>query len=163
MMFRIPPTSRQLRLTRHSLRDGHGHTARRIRVTYLQRHRRGADGLEISGTAIETMGLRMHVAEGQRLWALNTPRVPEGIDEAKVRMYLLEERGIEIAGGLGRVRSVGRADLPHRHHGARLDRGECAADLAGVGDGSQDAGLPAGDGVAAAEHALSGARPAVAK
>ncbi|HUI79789.1 MAG TPA: hypothetical protein VLY24_17805 [Bryobacteraceae bacterium] len=41
---------------------------------------------------IETMGLRMRVPEGQRQWALNTPRVPDGIDEAKVRKYLLEER-----------------------------------------------------------------------
>ena len=48
---------------------------------------------------IEAMGLRMHVAEGHRLWTLNTPRVPEGIDEAKVRQWLLDERGIEISGG----------------------------------------------------------------
>jgi alanine-glyoxylate transaminase/serine-glyoxylate transaminase/serine-pyruvate transaminase len=50
---------------------------------------------------IEAMGLAMHVAEGHRLWTLNTPCVPEGIDDAKVRGYLLERRGIEIAGGFG--------------------------------------------------------------
>jgi alanine-glyoxylate transaminase/serine-glyoxylate transaminase/serine-pyruvate transaminase len=50
---------------------------------------------------IEAMGLAMHVAEGHRLWTLNTPCVPEGIDDAKVRAYLLEQRGIEIAGGFG--------------------------------------------------------------
>ena len=51
---------------------------------------------------IEAMGLRMHVANAaDRLWTLNTPRVPDGIDDAKVRKYLLEERGMEIAGGLG--------------------------------------------------------------
>lgn len=51
---------------------------------------------------IERMGLRMHVADAaDRLWTLNTPRVPEGIDDAKVRKYLLEERGIEISGGFG--------------------------------------------------------------
>jgi alanine-glyoxylate transaminase/serine-glyoxylate transaminase/serine-pyruvate transaminase len=48
------------------------------------------------------MGLRMHVANAaDRLWTLNTPRVPDGIDDAKVRKYLLEERGMEIAGGFG--------------------------------------------------------------
>ena len=50
---------------------------------------------------IEAMGMRMHVAEGRRLWTLNTPRVPEGIDDAKIRARLLAERGIEIAGGFG--------------------------------------------------------------
>jgi alanine-glyoxylate transaminase/serine-glyoxylate transaminase/serine-pyruvate transaminase len=50
---------------------------------------------------IENMGLQMLVPEGQRLWTLNTPRVPEGVDEAGVRKTLLEKRGIEIAGGFG--------------------------------------------------------------
>lgn len=51
---------------------------------------------------IEAMGLRMHVADpANRLWTLNTPRVPEGIDDAKIRKYLLDERGIEISGGFG--------------------------------------------------------------
>jgi len=50
---------------------------------------------------LEAMGLRMHVAEGQRLWVLNTPRVPEGIDDLKVRKRLIESRGIEILGGFG--------------------------------------------------------------
>ena len=47
------------------------------------------------------MGLKMHVAPGCRLTTLNTPRVPEGVDEAHVRRQLLEEFGIEIAGGFG--------------------------------------------------------------
>ena len=51
---------------------------------------------------IEAMGLQMHVADPtNRLWTLNTPRVPEGVDDGKVRKYLLEERGMEIAGGFG--------------------------------------------------------------
>jgi len=49
----------------------------------------------------EAMGLRMHVAEGRRLPTLNTPRVPEGVDDARVRKQLLDEHGIEIAGGFG--------------------------------------------------------------
>ena len=44
----------------------------------------------------------MHVANpADRLWTLNTPRVPEGVDDAQVRKYLLEQRDIEIAGGFG--------------------------------------------------------------
>jgi alanine-glyoxylate transaminase / serine-glyoxylate transaminase / serine-pyruvate transaminase len=49
----------------------------------------------------EAMGLRMHVAEGQRLPTLNTPRVPDGVNDAEVRKQLLDEHGIEIAGGFG--------------------------------------------------------------
>lgn len=50
---------------------------------------------------IEQMGLRMHVAEGQRIPNLNTVRVPEGVDDAGVRGRLLNGFGIEIAGGFG--------------------------------------------------------------
>jgi alanine-glyoxylate transaminase/serine-glyoxylate transaminase/serine-pyruvate transaminase len=62
------------------------------------RHRRNHQAF-VAG--IEAMGLRMHVAEGHRLWTLNTPRVPEGVDDAKVRQRLLNEFGIEISGGFG--------------------------------------------------------------
>jgi alanine-glyoxylate transaminase/serine-glyoxylate transaminase/serine-pyruvate transaminase len=51
---------------------------------------------------VEKLGLEMLVADpANRLWTLNTPRIPEGVDDAKVRKYLLEQRGIEIAGGFG--------------------------------------------------------------
>ncbi len=50
---------------------------------------------------LEAIGLRMHVAEGHRLWVLNTPRVPQGIDDLKVRKRLLDRHGIEILGGFG--------------------------------------------------------------
>ncbi len=51
--------------------------------------------------AIEAMGMQMLVPEGHRIWNLNTVRVPQGVDEAKVRSSLLNEHGIEIAGGFG--------------------------------------------------------------
>jgi alanine-glyoxylate transaminase / serine-glyoxylate transaminase / serine-pyruvate transaminase len=51
--------------------------------------------------SIEAMGLSMHVPEGHRIATLNTVRVPAGVDEAKVRKGLLDEPGIEIAGGFG--------------------------------------------------------------
>ncbi|MFB3915998.1 MAG: alanine--glyoxylate aminotransferase family protein [Terriglobales bacterium] len=51
---------------------------------------------------IEAMGLRMHVANPEhRIINLNTPCVPEGVDDAKVRSVLFQEHGIEIMGGFG--------------------------------------------------------------
>lgn len=50
---------------------------------------------------IEAMGLSMHVPAEHRIATLNTVCVPKGVDEAKVRKRLLDEPGIEIAGGFG--------------------------------------------------------------
>jgi alanine-glyoxylate transaminase/serine-glyoxylate transaminase/serine-pyruvate transaminase len=50
---------------------------------------------------VEGMGLRMHVPAGHRIATLNTVCVPKDVDEAKVRKRLLDEVGIEIAGGFG--------------------------------------------------------------
>jgi alanine-glyoxylate transaminase/serine-glyoxylate transaminase/serine-pyruvate transaminase len=50
---------------------------------------------------VEKLGMRMHVPAEHRIVNLNTPVVPEGVDEAKVRKILLDEHGIEIMGGFG--------------------------------------------------------------
>jgi len=63
-----------------------------------ERHRRNHLALV---AALEKMGLKMHVAEGHRLWTLNTVRVPDGVDDVRVRQHLLAEYGIEILGGFG--------------------------------------------------------------
>ncbi len=52
---------------------------------------------------INAMGMEMLVPEGHRIWNLNTVRVPAGVDDAKVRATLLNEHGIEIAGGFGQL------------------------------------------------------------
>lgn len=52
---------------------------------------------------VEALGLRMYVAPENRIVNLNTPCVPEGVDDAKVRSILLEEQGIEIMGGFGQL------------------------------------------------------------
>jgi alanine-glyoxylate transaminase/serine-glyoxylate transaminase/serine-pyruvate transaminase len=57
-------------------------------------HRSFVDG-------IEAMGLNMHVPGPHRIATLNTVCVPDGVDEAKVRRTLINEAGIEIAGGFG--------------------------------------------------------------
>ncbi len=59
-----------------------------------QHHREFVEG-------IEARGLSMLVPEGERLWTLNTVRVPDGADEAAMRKQLLERFNIEIGAGLG--------------------------------------------------------------
>jgi len=49
----------------------------------------------------EAMGLGLAVPENERLPQLNVVRVPEGVDEAKVRSRLLEEYQLEVGAGLG--------------------------------------------------------------
>jgi alanine-glyoxylate transaminase/serine-glyoxylate transaminase/serine-pyruvate transaminase len=63
-----------------------------------ERHRRNHLGLVV---ALQRLGLQMHVAAGHRLWTLNTPCVPEGVDDARVRKRLMDDYGIEILGGFG--------------------------------------------------------------
>ncbi len=82
----------------YALREGLALVAEEGLENRWERHRRNHEAF-VAG--IEEMGLRMHVAEGHRLWTLNTPRVPEGVDEAAVRTQLLDESNIEIAGGFG--------------------------------------------------------------
>jgi alanine-glyoxylate transaminase / serine-glyoxylate transaminase / serine-pyruvate transaminase len=51
---------------------------------------------------IEALGLEMLVPDpANRIWNLNTPKAPAGVDDIKVRATLLNEYGIEIAGGFG--------------------------------------------------------------
>ena len=63
-----------------------------------KRHERNHRAL-VAG--LEAMGLDMLVAPGHRLWTLNTVRIPDGVDDVRVRKQLLEEFDIEVGGGLG--------------------------------------------------------------
>jgi alanine-glyoxylate transaminase/serine-glyoxylate transaminase/serine-pyruvate transaminase len=69
--------------------------------TLEKRWERHKTNHELFVKGIESMGLGMHVAPGHRLWTLNTPKVPAGVDDAKVRTWLLEKKNMEIAGGFG--------------------------------------------------------------
>ena len=62
------------------------------------RHERNHHAL-VAG--LEAMGLSMQVAPEHRLWTLNTVRIPDGVDDMKVRKQLLNEFDIEVGGGLG--------------------------------------------------------------
>jgi alanine-glyoxylate transaminase/serine-glyoxylate transaminase/serine-pyruvate transaminase len=50
---------------------------------------------------LAAQGLSLFPAPADRLWSLNTVRVPEGVDEGQVRRRLLEDHAIEIGAGLG--------------------------------------------------------------
>jgi alanine-glyoxylate transaminase/serine-glyoxylate transaminase/serine-pyruvate transaminase len=51
--------------------------------------------------ALHELGLDVLPPPGERLWSLSTVKVPDGVDEARVRKALLAEHGIEIGAGLG--------------------------------------------------------------
>lgn len=57
-------------------------------------HERLRDGLE-------SLGLEMAVAPEARLPMLNAVKVPEDVEDARVRQLMLEEYGLEISAGLG--------------------------------------------------------------
>lgn len=82
----------------YALREALVITAEEGLQNRFERHRRNHLAF-VAG--LEAMGLSMHVAEGKRLWTLNTPRVPEGVSDASIRARLMEEEGIEILGGFG--------------------------------------------------------------
>jgi alanine-glyoxylate transaminase/serine-glyoxylate transaminase/serine-pyruvate transaminase len=52
---------------------------------------------------VEALGLKMLVDPQYRLPTLNTVLVPEGVDDIKLRRYLLEKFRLDIGGGFGRL------------------------------------------------------------
>jgi alanine-glyoxylate transaminase/serine-glyoxylate transaminase/serine-pyruvate transaminase len=50
---------------------------------------------------LQDLGLELFAAEGHRLPELTTVKVPDGVDSAAVRRYLLERHDIEIGAGAG--------------------------------------------------------------
>ncbi len=70
---------------------------------------------------LAAMGLRMFAAEGYRLPELTTVMVPDGVDSARVRRYLLDVHNVEIGAGVGAyASSVWRIGM--MGHNARPDR-----------------------------------------
>jgi len=102
---------------------------------------------------LEGMGLSLLPPAGERLWTLNTVRVPAGVDEAGVRRTLLQTFNLEVGAGLGplagkiwRVGLMGASSTPQT---LLLFLAALEAALA-----TQGHRLPAGGGVAAAEAEL---------
>jgi alanine-glyoxylate transaminase/serine-glyoxylate transaminase/serine-pyruvate transaminase len=104
---------------------------------------------------IEAMGLSLLPPAGERLWTLNTIRVPDGVDELAVRKQLLARFDIEVGAGLGplagkiwRVGLMGASSTPDI---ILLFLGAFEAVLR-----AQGAAIPRGAGTAAALDALAG-------
>ena len=64
----------------------------------FRRHAHYYQGLR---AGLEALGFRFLVDENSRLPQLSTVFLPEGLEDAKTRRYLLDEFGIEVGGGLG--------------------------------------------------------------
>lgn len=69
-----------------------------------ERWRRHAQNGEALVAGLEAMGLKLLVPKEFRAPCLTAVCVPDGVDEAKVRGYLLNEFGIEIGAGLGALK-----------------------------------------------------------
>ena len=67
--------------------------------------RHEAAGRQLQDGLVE-MGLELFAAEGHRLPELTTVKVPDGVDSAAVRRYLLETHDVEIGAGAGAFAST---------------------------------------------------------
>jgi len=110
---------------------------------------------------VEAMGLSLLPPQPERLWTLNTVRVPQGVDEAAVRKTLLTTYNIEIGAGLGplagkiwRIGLMGASSTPQT-----ILQLLAALESALAVHGYRG---PAGAGVAAAADALREPQPAIA-
>jgi alanine-glyoxylate transaminase/serine-glyoxylate transaminase/serine-pyruvate transaminase len=118
----------------HKLQRTYHHTAPSAMVASLEGALRAilAEGLEsvfarhaeagrILTEGLQEMGLELFAAEGYRLPELTTVKVPEGVDSAAVRRYLLETHNVEIGAGAGKfAATVWRIGM--MGHNARPDR-----------------------------------------
>ena len=82
----------------YALREGLALIAEEGLKPRFQRHIRNARALY---AGLEAMGLQLFVPQEHRLPSLTTVRVPQGVDEARVRGALLAEHSIDIGGGQG--------------------------------------------------------------
>jgi alanine-glyoxylate transaminase/serine-glyoxylate transaminase/serine-pyruvate transaminase len=117
-----------------------------------QRHQRHH---HVLATALDAMGLGLLPPEAERLWTLNAVKVPEGIDEARVRKDLLSRFNMEIGAGLGplagRIFRVGLMGASSTAEAILFFLGAFESALRKEG-----AQIPAGTGTAAAIAALNG-------
>ena len=102
---------------------------------------------------IEGMGLSLLPPANERLWTLNTVRVPSGVDEVAVRKTLLSTFNVEVGAGLGplagkiwRVGLMGASSTPQT-----LLQFLAVLEAALATQGHR---VPPGAGVAAADAAL---------
>jgi len=110
-----------------------------------ERHRKNAAALAAGLTAL---GLELPVPSAERLPPLTLVGVPSGIDEARVRKYLLDEFSLEIGGGLGKFKGnawrIGLMGASSSRRNVSLCLTAISAALAAQGH------RPSGDALAAA-------------
>ena len=82
----------------YALREGLALIAEEGLTPRFQRHIRNARALY---AGLEAMGLQLFVPQAYCLPSLTTVRVPQGIDDARVRGALVAEHSIDIGGGQG--------------------------------------------------------------
>ena len=58
---------------------------------------------EALAKGLDKLGIKFIVPEDERLPQLNAISIPEGVDDAKVRNYLLNKYNLEIGAGLGEL------------------------------------------------------------
>jgi len=117
----------------------------------IARHRRHGEAL---WAGLQAMGLALHAREGQRLPVLTTVRIPEGIDDLKLRRALLYDHAMEIGGGLGplagKVWRIGLMGYSSSAENVRAVLGALEQELS-----AQGFRVEKGTGVAAADRALA--------
>lgn len=104
---------------------------------------------------LRALGIELLVAQEHRLPTLTAAKVPDGVDEARVRAHLMGEYGIEIAGGLGPLAGkIWRIGLM----GASCSRRNLVLLLAALEEALRVQGhaVKAGAGTAAASEVLAG-------
>ena len=95
--------------------------------TLIARWSRHAAAAERLYARLEDAGLELLVASDHRLAPLTLVRVPDGVDDSTVRRELLEQRNIELGGGLGKFAgSAWRIGLMGAN--ATLERADFIAD-----------------------------------
>lgn len=96
---------------------------------------------------LTALGLALLVPERERLFPLTAVCVPDGIDEAKVRRFLLERYSLEIGGGLGvlkgKIWRIGLMGAGSKRANVELVLGALRAALAEQGWKAKGDPLPA--------------------
>ena len=73
---------------------------------------------------LELLGIKFIVPENERLPQLNSVYIPEGVDDADVRNYLLAHYNLEIGAGLGQFAGkawrIGLMGFTARHENIAL-------------------------------------------
>ncbi len=119
-----------------------------------RRHRLHARALT---AGLAALGLEPAVPEAERLPPLTAVRIPAGVDDARVRRFLLERFGVEIGGGLGplagRVWRIGLMGAGATRRNVTLCLAALAAALADQGRSTGGDALAAADEVYRAEEA----------